>query len=70
LLKSLDYLIEFTGKIFFSDSFAFENAVDLVPDSSPEQTLQRCGKASVQDFMEHEERGAAHISEPLDRVDP
>jgi len=39
LLQNLDYFIESTWEVFFSDSFAFENPIDFVLDSLPEQTL-------------------------------
>jgi hypothetical protein len=37
LLKSLDHFIESAWHVIFSDSFAFENPVDLVPNSLPQQ---------------------------------
>jgi hypothetical protein len=53
-LKNFDYSIEFTREVLFSDPFVFENPVDLIPDSSPEQTLECGAEAIAQDFVEYE----------------
>jgi len=54
LVKSLDHLVESAWDLICADFLAGQDPVDLVPDSSSEQTLECGAEAIAQDFVEYE----------------